>query len=143
MSELFVAVSKALAEWGAEVGVTKQLYRVGMADDGAADAIAAMNQARLAGVDDWKLIKRVDAGALGEDVALARIAAREKPLDPTYYPRLKGARGIFKVKPENAERHFLVKRALAGEMTKAIKLRPLEIATYLIETALGPAVAGD
>lgn len=143
MSELFVAFSKALSEWGAEVGVTKQLYRVGVADASAADAVAAMNEARFAGVDDWKLIKKATAHELTEDVALGRIGEREKALDPNYYPRLKGAGGIFKVKPENAERHFLVKRALAGEMTKAIKLRPLEIATYLIETAEGPMAAED
>lgn len=143
MSEIHVAASKSLSEWGAEVGVTKQLYHVGIADAGAAEAVAAMNEARFAGVDDWKLIKKADAGALTEEVALGRIGGREKPVDPNYYPRLKGARGIFKVKPENAERHFLVKRALAGEMTKVIKLRPLEIATYLIETAQGPMATDE
>lgn len=143
MADIFVASSKTLAEWGAEVGVTKQLFYVGIADQVASEAVAAMNAARLAGADDWKLIKKAEAGALTEDVALGRIGAREKSVDPNYYPRLRGARGIFKVKPENAERHFLVQRALAGEMTKSVKIRPLEIATYLIETAQGPAAPED
>ncbi len=143
MSEIFVAASKALAEWGAEVGVTKQLFHVGITEGGAAEAVAAMNEARLASVDDWKLIKKADAGTLTEDVAFGRIGGREKLVDPNYYPRLKGARGVFKVKPENAERHFLVQRALAGEMIKSIKLRPIEIAIYLIETALGPKATED
>ncbi len=136
MSEIFVATSKALAEWGAEVGLTKHLYLVAVTEGEAGAAIEDLNAQRLAGFDDWKLLKSAPAGALAQDLAIERVAKKERMADPGYYPRLKAVRGIFKIRLENVEHSRLVKQALAAEQTKVPKLKPLDIATYLIEIAL-------
>ncbi|MGD9538799.1 MAG: hypothetical protein AB7P52_14245 [Alphaproteobacteria bacterium] len=135
MREIYVAASKTIAEWGGEVGLTKQLYWLGIGEEGAAAAVAALNEARTAGADDWKLVKKAAEPALDEAEALDRLSRKEKPVDPDYYPRLKGARGLYKAKLENVERHYLVKQVLADEPSRAVKLKPAEIALYLIEVA--------
>jgi hypothetical protein len=135
MREIYVAASKTIAEWGGEVGLTKHLYWLGIGEEGAAAAIAALNEAHIAGAADWKLVKKAAEPALDEAEALERLGRKEKPVDPDYYPRLKGARGLFKAKLENVERHYLVKQVLADEPSKAVKLRPAEIALYMIELA--------
>ncbi len=136
MTEIFVATSKALTEWGAEVGLTKHLYFVAVAVEGAEAALEALNQQRVAGVDDWKLLKKAPAGGVDQDQAVERLAKKERMVDPGYYPRLKGTRGLFKIRLENVEHSRLVKQALAAEQTKVPKLKPVDIAVYLIENAL-------
>lgn len=136
MSEIYVAFSKALAEWGGDVGLTKHLYLVAVAEDGVDAAIEALTQDRTAGVDDWKLIKKAPAKGTDESRAIEQLARKERVVDPGYYPRLKGARGIFKVKLRNVEHSRLVKQALAAEQEKVPKLKPTDIAQYLIENAL-------
>ena len=42
------------------------------------------------------------------DVLLERLAARQTLLDPNYYPRLRGASGIFRVRPEAVENSVLL-----------------------------------
>ena len=135
MREIYVAASKAIAAGGGEVGLTKQLYWLGIGEEGAAAAVGALNEARIAGADDWKLVKKAAEPALAEVEALERLGRKEKPVDPDYYPRLRGAHGLFKVKLENVERHYLVKQVLADEPSKAVKLKPAEIALYMIEVA--------
>src|SRR5215510_7783478 len=80
MATLYVASSKALANWGSDHGLTKHLYKVGVTDDKAEDAIAALNAEQVAGHEDWKLAKKADIDA-DEATVLARIAAKEKPVD--------------------------------------------------------------
>jgi hypothetical protein len=139
MTEIYVAFSKTLAEWGGDVGLTKHLYLVAAAEDGVEAAIEALNQQRVAGVDDWKLIKKAPAKGTDQSRATEQLARKERMVDPGYYPRLKGARGIFKVKLQNVEHSRLVKRALAAEQEKVSKLKPADIAQYLIENALRSA----
>src|SRR3546814_15486857 len=73
-----------------------------------------MNTERHVGFDDWKLLKKQKVEALDEAAALARLAQKERVVDPTYYPKLRGAAGVFKVKPENVENSMVVKAALSG-----------------------------
>ncbi len=136
MAVVYVARSKGLADWGGDVGLTKHLFKVGVAEGSGKDAVKALNDARLAGQADWTLLKERDAGPLTEAEILARLSAREKAVNPVLYPRLKGEAGIFKIKPASVENHLLVKRALANEENIAVKVTNAEIASYLIENAL-------
>ncbi|MGE5147625.1 MAG: hypothetical protein ACM3N5_12810, partial [Candidatus Eiseniibacteriota bacterium] len=85
---------------------------------------------------DWKLIKFQPVEGVDEDSAYQRLAKRERMADPGYYPHLKGARGIFKVKPNNVEAQMLVRRALDEPDAKPAKSKVGDIADYLIRNAL-------
>jgi hypothetical protein len=135
MPVIYVARSQSLQKWGAEVGLTKHLFKLGVADGKAQDALKALNDSACAGERDWKLLGLESVESADEDTAVARLGAREKLVDPNRYPRLRGERGIVKVKPENVANHLMVKKALAGEEDIAIKLRPADIAGYLIANA--------
>jgi hypothetical protein len=136
MPVVYVAASKSLAEWGENVGLTKHLYLLRVADDGAEAAVDELNENAFAGQTDWKLIKKQEIDAADETALIARLGAREKMVDPTYYPRIKGARGIFKIKPENIENSIMVKRALEQQEMKVVKLKPADIGAYLIQNAV-------
>jgi hypothetical protein len=136
MSTLYVAQSKTLNEWGSDVGLSKNLFKVGLADLPPKEAVAALNAEKLAGQTDWALIKAEPVEGAEEAVLLERLALKEKVVDPKYYPRLRGATGIFRVKLENAENHIIIKASLEGEMPKLTKLKPADIAGYLIQNAL-------
>jgi hypothetical protein len=133
---IFVARSSTLAEWGHSVGLTKHLYLVAISDDKANAALAAMNAAGHAGQNDWKMIKKDKVDVLDAEAAFAKLAARENMVDPEMYPKIKGVRGVFKVKIENVENHFMVQRALAGTEQIDRKLKPADIGTYLIRSAV-------
>ncbi len=147
MPIVFVATSKTLAAWGADVGLTKSLYAVGATDETADVAIEAMNMNGYGGQSDWKLLKKQAVEAADEESIVERLAAREKQVDPKLYPKIRDARGIFKIKPENVENHLFVKNALASDTElRAVKVKPADIADYLIAKATGwsdPTVGTD
>lgn len=134
MPTLFVARSAKLSDWASDVGLSKHIFKVGVTDEPVADLVAR----GWAGETDWTLVKKQDGVELEEEAALQRLAGREKLVDPTYYPRLKGATGIFKVSPDNVTRHILLGRALAGESERApVKIKVGDFATYLMKNAGG------
>ncbi len=135
MPFLYVAASKALADWGASVGLTKHIYKLGLAEETAEAAVEALNRDREAGQGDWKLLKKEKVEGLGEQAALERLGRKEKIVDPTLYPGIRGAAGIFKVKPVNVENHLIVQQSLGTGEMKTPKIRPAEIAAYLIHNA--------
>lgn len=135
MATLYVATSKGLASWGSDVGLTKHIYKVGLSDQPAESAIQELNAAGYAGQSDWKLAKKLDGVAVDEATMLARVAAKEKVVDPTYYPRLKNTTGIFKVKIANVESQILVQQALKGEDPHLVKVKNADIALYLLNLA--------
>lgn len=135
MSVIYVARSTSLAKWGASVGISKNLFKVGVSQGSAKDAVAALNAEECARATDWKLVKAEDAGDLAEEEALDRLSARETALDPKYYPRVKDATGIFRVRPENVENSMLVEKAMAGAESLTFNVKPTDIATYLIRNA--------
>lgn len=136
MSEIYVAMSRSLQAWAGEVGLTRHVFKVGIADEGAEAAVAALNTSSLAGRADWKLVRKKSIEDSDEADPLARIARKEMAVDPTYYPQIKGADGIFKVKIPNVENHILLRQALANEQPKLAKLTPRDIADYLIHNAI-------
>jgi hypothetical protein len=106
-SSLFVAASKTLQDWGADVGLGKNLYKVGVATDGTPDDAVA----GLGGHTDWKVLKTAEV-EFAEDDALTRLARKEKLVDPTYYPKLRGAQGIVKVNLVAVENSRVIALAL-------------------------------
>lgn len=133
MAVIYVARSVKLADWGSEVGLSKHLYKLGV----AAAPVKPLVAAGWAGETDWTLVKQQEAAGVEEAEVLARLARKEKPIDTKYYPRLRDAAGVFKVDPAHVESHILVTRALAGESDRvALRLKPADFAAYLIHNAL-------
>jgi hypothetical protein len=133
MAVLFVARSAKLSKWASDVGLSKHVYKVGVAEEPLKPVLAA---AGWCGETDWTLVKKAEAGALDEASAIALLAKKERMVDPDLYPHLKGARGVFKVAPAHVENHILVTRALAGEGGLAdLKVKPADFADYLIKNA--------
>ncbi len=135
MATLYVATSKGLAGWGSDVGLTKYIYKVGTTETSADAAILDLNDAGYAGQTDWKLAKKLDGIDADESTILARVAAREKAVDPAYYPRIKNTTGIFKLRIANVESQLLVQQALKGEDPHLVKVKSADIATYLLNLA--------
>jgi len=137
MGLIYVAASKSLQEWGSDVGISKHIYKVGLADDVKADMAKAMNEAAMLGQTDWKIIAKRDVPEVTDEVdMLTRLALRLKMIDPTYYPKLKGARSVFKVNPLDVDTHMIMKQTMAGEQPKVVKQKPADVGNYMIENAL-------
>lgn len=131
MAMLYVARSTQLNRWSSDVGLGKHTYKVGIADDPKAAAAAGW-----AGETDWKLVKSQEVEDLSEAEVLERLARKEKMIDPNFYPKLKGAVGVFRVAAPHVENHIVVARALAGNSSQLdLKLKPADFASYLIHNA--------
>ena len=133
MGILYVARSARLCRWASDVGLGKHVYKVGVAPSHP-KALAA---AGWAGETDWTITRKQTIEDLSEGEALARLASKEKLIDPNLYPKLKGANGVFRLAPARVESHIIVTRALAGESDRVeIKLKPTDFAEYLIHNTL-------
>jgi hypothetical protein len=133
MVTLYVARSVKLGRWASDVGLGKNVYKVGVAD-GDPKRLA---MAGWAGETDWRIVRSMPVEDLSEEEALDRLGRKEKMIDPNLYPKLKGTVGVFRLAPARIENHIMVTRALAGESDRTvIKLRPTDYADYLIHNAL-------
>jgi hypothetical protein len=133
MAVIFVARSARLGRWASDVGLGKHVYKLGVADGDPRPLVAA----GWAGETDWTMLRRRPVVELGEDEAIARLAQKEKMIDPNLYPKLKGATGVFRLSPARVENHIIVTRALAGDSDRPeIKLKPADFADYLLHNAL-------
>jgi len=133
MAVIYVARSAELSKWASDVGLSKNIFKVGVAEEPVKDLIVAGG---WAGLTDWTLVKKEDAGDLTEEAALERLGRRETIVDPKYYPRIRDTRGLFKVNPVHVESHIIVGRALEGGAERiAVKLKPADFASYLIHNA--------
>ncbi len=133
MAILYVASSKILQTWAADVGLGKAVYKVGLAADGE----PAASLANQAGADDWKILATTETEQSETDL-LDRLGAKQKLVDPAYYPRLRGATGIVKVNLTAVENALMVAQALESrDPPKNIKVKPADVARFLIRNALG------
>jgi hypothetical protein len=133
MPILYVARSSKLGRWASDVGLGKSIYKVGVSD-GDPRALAA---AGWAGETDWTIVRKTAVEGLSEQEALDRLARKEKMIDPSLYPKLKGAAGVVRLTPARVENHMVVTRALAGQSDRVeIKLKPADYADYLVYNTL-------
>ena len=135
MAVIYVARSKVLADWGSSVGISKHLFRVGVTPGTAKQAVAELNEQACAGSRDWRLLKADDAGDLAEGEVWQRLEVKARVVDPDYYPRIRGARGIFRVTTQEVENSMLVERAIARDESLHFKLKPSDYGAYLIKNA--------
>ena len=132
MPSIYVARSVKLGKWASDVGLGKLVYKVGVTD-GDPKALAATG---WAGESDWAIVKSEPVEGLDEDETFERLARKERMIDPKLYPKLKGARGVFRLNLVQVENHIVVARALAGASDKMeLKLKPADFAAYLIHNA--------
>jgi hypothetical protein len=132
MPSIYVARSVQAGKWASDVGLGKHVYKVGVTDGDPKEAAAH----GWAGESDWTIVKAEQVDDLDEEEAINRLAAKERMIDPNLYPKLKGARGVFRLNEIKVENHIVVSRALAGESDlKAMKLKPADFAAYLIHNA--------
>jgi hypothetical protein len=133
MATIFVARSANLSQWGSDVGLGKNLFKVGVCDGDPAAVLAE----GFAGEKDWALVKKQADVEVTEEEVRERLSKRQKRVDPTYYPRIKGEKTLFKVVDADVQRHIVLARAMEGESERAaIKLKVADFATYLISNAL-------
>ena len=100
MAIIYVARSKAATKWGADVGLGKTLFLIGCADDAEA-ALALLKDGPL-GETDWELVQTADAGELDEAAVIARLAKREKQVDPKFVDFHLPHRGVLQASPSGA-----------------------------------------
>jgi hypothetical protein len=132
MAEIYVARSAKLSKWASDVGLGKNVFKVGVADDPK-----PVIEAGWAGETDWALLKKQSVDALDEATVIERLALKNKMIDPNYYPRLKGTRGVFRLTPEQVENHIMIARAMARvDELKVVKLKPVDFANFLIHNAV-------
>jgi hypothetical protein len=133
MGTVYVAKSIKLGKWGSDVGLSKHIYKVGYTEE----PVKAVVAAGWAGENDWALVRKAEAQGVSEAEIVARVAQKEKMIDPNLYPKLKGAHGIFKVAPTHVEDDIVVARAMAGyQSIDPLKLKPADFGAYLINSAL-------
>lgn len=133
MGVIYVARSATLNKWASDVGLSRYVFKVGYTEEPA----KALVEAGWAGEDDWTLVKQEAIEDISEEEILDRLARKEKAIDPKYYPRIKGAPGLFKVDPVHVENHIVVTQVLAdnGMKRESLKLKPRDFADYLIHNA--------
>ena len=136
MPVIYVAKSKGLEKWGADHGLTKHVYKVGVAEDSGEAAVERLIAAAAGGHGDWRLVTEKEVEGADEGEVLGRLGKKARAVDATYYPGLKGLHGVFKIKPVDIERSVLVGQAVAGEEMKPVKINAASIADYLIKNAL-------
>ena len=134
MSSIYIAFSPLMQEWGSDVGVSKHLYKVGFTDDEPKDAVQALNDEGYAGHKDWLLAGARPLMGLDQLALLTRLSERQKVIDPLYYPKIKGAKDIVKLEQRKVEASIVIKRTMEGRDSKVPKLKPADVAEYIIDS---------
>lgn len=131
MGIVYVAASRTQQEWGVDVGIGRNLYKVGWVEEEPVDeAIEG-----LADYSDWVIVAQAP-GEGPEEAVLERVSAKEKMVDPKYYPRLRGTIGVFRVAADKLENSLIVAMALDNVTApKGFKVTPADIAKSLLRAA--------
>lgn len=137
MPFLYVAFSPLMQEWGSDVGVSKHLYKAGFTDGAPAEAVKELNGVSYAGQKDWELAGERETTDLDEATFAARLAERQKTLDPLYYPKIKGAKDIVKLDQRKVEASIVIKRTMEGRDSKVPKLKPALLADFILDSVTG------
>src|SRR5256885_10782509 len=95
MPILYVARSPKLGRWASDVGLGKNIYKVGVAD-GDPKALAA---AGWAGETDWTVVRKTAVEDLSEAETPDRPRRKEKKIDPDPFPKPRGGARGFSVTP--------------------------------------------
>lgn len=133
MGTIYVARSAKFSEWASDVGLSKNVFKLGYTEVSVDEVV----KANWGGADDWTIVGKKEADGLDEAEVIAKMARKEKMIDPVYYPRLKGATGIFKVAPDRVESSIIVAKTMANDaLPKSLRLKPADFADYLIQNAL-------
>ena len=135
MPYCYIARSKSLQEWGNAVGISKNLYKVGITQEDVKSVVSKMNLENYAGKNDWKLVLHGSVEESKDSLIYEKIKQSIDMIDPEYYPQIRGAIGIFKVKLQNVEDSLLLGFALQNKEKpiNGVKVGSKEIAKYILE----------
>lgn len=134
MPSLYVAFSPAMQEWGSDVGISKHLYKAGLTGEDPKAVVDDLNAEGYAGQKDWQLAGARAVDGVEEDGFLTRLGERQKTVDPLYYPKIKGAKDIVKLDQRKVEANLVIKRTMEGRDSKVPKLKPKDMADYIIDS---------
>ena len=137
MPSVFIAMSQAMQEWGSDAGISKHLYMVGFADEAPEDAVKELVESAYAGQKDWVLVGARETDTPDRSALMARIGERMKIVDPLYYPKIKGAKDIVRVDQRKVEANIVIKRTMEGRDSKVPKIKPKDMAVFILDAALG------
>lgn len=142
MPSVYIAMSETMQEWGHDAGISKHLYKVGFTGDDPEAAVAALNAAGYGGQQDWVLVGARETDTLDQAALMARLAERMKIIDPLYYPKIKGAKDIVRVEQRKVEANIVIKRTMEGRDSKVPKIKPKDMAGFILDAALGDSSMG-
>jgi len=133
MGAVYVARSAKCCEWASDVGLSKNVYRLGYTEEPVEDVL----KANWGGFDDWTIVRKRAADGIDEAELVAKLSRKERMIDPAYYPRLKGATGIFKIAQDHVENSIIVAKTMTNDaLPKSLRVKPADFAAYLIESVL-------
>jgi len=136
MPSVYIAMSPAMQEWGSDAGISKHLYKIGVTDDAPEDAVKALNDEGYAGQKDWVFLEARES-SVEPAAIMQRLSERQKMVDPLYYPKIKGAKDIVRIDQRKVEAHIVIKRTMEGRDSKVPKLKPKDMAVFILDNALG------
>lgn len=137
MSTVYIAMSPTMQEWGSDAGISKHLYKIGVTDEKPEDAVKTLSEEGYAGQKDWELAGSREVEGLDPEAMMKRLGDRQKMVDPLYYPKIKGAKDIVRIDQRKVEAHIVIKRTMEGRDSKIPKLKPKDMAAFILDNALG------
>ena len=137
MPSVYIAMSETMQEWGNDAGISKHLYKIGFTDEKPEDVVKDLNDAGYGGQKDWVFLAARDADTIDPAALMKRIGERMKVIDPLYYPKIKGAKDIVRLEQRKVEANIVIKLTMEGRASKVPKLKPKDMANFILDAALG------